>query len=252
MIETTMDNQDRVQPPEGEFENDEEAREFGRQVAMDSLLSEVLGRRPASEQVPLKTIRFPLWRKVAFAAAAALVAALVVGKLISPNAPQLEGWEVVATGNARFEVLGSARLRLESGELRVRSLEGANPAGTLTIETPNATATATGTELLIGSHQAAPNLNPSPQTPSQISTMISQLTRVFVLSGTVSLLNAAGETGGGANTLLAATGDEKPESIAIQAGNEFAFDLYRTLSGEANNVFFSPFSISSALAMATE
>ena len=35
----------------------------------------------------------------------------------------------------------------------------------------------------------------------------------------------------------------------VQGNNDFAFDLYRALSGEEGNLFYSPFSISQALAM---
>ena len=38
----------------------------------------------------------------------------------------------------------------------------------------------------------------------------------------------------------------------IDGNNEFAFDLYSELKGKSGNIFFSPFSISTALAMTYE
>src|SRR5262249_57378126 len=45
-----------------------------------------------------------------------------------------------------------------------------------------------------------------------------------------------------------------PNSAAVKASNDFACDLYRSLDQEnrGKNLFFSPFSISSALAMTLE
>jgi len=41
-------------------------------------------------------------------------------------------------------------------------------------------------------------------------------------------------------------------SSIVDANNQFAFDLYSKVSGEGGNVFFSPWSISTALAMTYE
>ena len=51
--------------------------------------------------------------------------------------------------------------------------------------------------------------------------------------------------------------DWPPEHAAdtqnvVDANNQFAFDLYEQLKGEEGNVFFSPYSISTALAMVYE
>lgn len=48
--------------------------------------------------------------------------------------------------------------------------------------------------------------------------------------------------------VLAAKKDNKAENIA-DSNNEFAFDLYSKLSSEEGNIFFSPYSISTALGM---
>ena len=50
-----------------------------------------------------------------------------------------------------------------------------------------------------------------------------------------------------------ATGDSSPTPVdpqhVAQANNAFAFDLYKKINSEGTNLFFSPYSISSALAM---
>src|SRR5262245_37949457 len=57
-------------------------------------------------------------------------------------------------------------------------------------------------------------------------------------------------------TVPSAAQDSKPAAAnpAVQAGNDFACDLYKVLGKdqEGKNVFFSPYSISSALAMTLE
>ena len=79
-------------------------------------------------------------------------------------------------------------------------------------------------------------------------------TRVLVLAGVVTLANAQGSVTGQANHLLAAETGKAPVNYAVTANSDFALDLYRQLSKEnsGENLFFSPYSISSALAMAAE
>ena len=83
---------------------------------------------------------------------------------------------------------------------------------------------------------------------------MTRLTRVLVLTGVVTLSNAMGTITGGANDLLAAEAGAQPTALAVKANSDFAFDSYRQLSGEnaGENLFFSPYSISSALAMTAE
>ena len=83
---------------------------------------------------------------------------------------------------------------------------------------------------------------------------MSKLTRVFILAGVVALSNHLGTVTGGANDLLAAEGDTAPIAHAVKANSDFAFDLYKQVAAEnaGDNVFFSPYSISSALAMTAE
>jgi len=84
--------------------------------------------------------------------------------------------------------------------------------------------------------------------------MTTKLTRVLVLAGTVTMTTAGGIASATANELIAATGNEAPANLVVQANSEFAVALYRQLSKEdaTGNLFFSPFSMSSALAMAAE
>jgi len=84
--------------------------------------------------------------------------------------------------------------------------------------------------------------------------MFSRLTRVLVLTGTVTLANALGSTSGGPGSLLAAETDKPPANIAVTANSDFGLDLYRQLAkgSPGKNLFFSPYSMSSALAMTAE
>ncbi|MFH1689899.1 MAG: serpin family protein [Candidatus Eisenbacteria bacterium] len=57
----------------------------------------------------------------------------------------------------------------------------------------------------------------------------------------------AGKTGGTKNEVVVEVTDEDVEAL-VDGGNNFAFDLYARLAGDGN-LFFSPYSISTALAM---
>ena len=83
---------------------------------------------------------------------------------------------------------------------------------------------------------------------------MTSLTRVLVLAGVVTLANAQGSVTGQANHLLAAETGKPPVNYAVTANSDFAVDLYRQLSKGSpdQNLFFSPYSVSSALAMAAE
>ena len=83
---------------------------------------------------------------------------------------------------------------------------------------------------------------------------MTSFTRVLVLAGVVTLANAQGSVTGQANHLLAAETGQAPTNYAVTANSDFALDLYRQLSKENadENLFFSPYSISSALAMTAE
>ncbi|MBT7065358.1 MAG: serpin family protein [Verrucomicrobia bacterium] len=79
-------------------------------------------------------------------------------------------------------------------------------------------------------------------------------TRVLVLSGIVTLTNQFGAVAGEANDLLVANPDSTPVKETVTANSQFAVDLYKQLAkeNEGKNLFFSPYSVSSALAMTAE
>jgi serpin B len=210
---------------------------------------------------PTKTIRFPqplLW-------IAAMAACLVIGLTMWLQQPQetapgrlpsqaaslvvtelAPGWVCESRG-ATFSIIAPGRVRLEQGELFVKSVameEGKGERRPLSIETDAGVATAKGTEFFIGSHNK--------QRGDEMNAM--KATRVLVLSGIVTLTNQFGAVAGEANDLLVADPDSAPVKETVKANSQFAVDLYKQVSreNEGKNIFFSPYSISSALAMTAE
>lgn len=174
----------------------------------------------------------------------------------SPLVQQVGRWSITPTGSADFQIVKPALVRLEHGELLVESAEdreigasdGADPppaTTSLTIETPAGNMVAERTKFYVGSHER-------PRTGED--TMNSSLTRVLILSGVVTLTNALGSVEGSRGDLLAAEPDSAPTKQVVQANSDFAFDLYQQLAreNEGESLFFSPYSVSGALAMATE
>lgn len=165
---------------------------------------------------------------------------------VSAPAITLAHWRVQPTGDANYTVLAPDRVRLDRGELLVESEQSDTPAldkHELTIETPDGRALAQGTLFYIGTHAS------NPKGPD-----MKRLTRVLILAGTVTLTNTLGSITGGPNDLLAAEPDQAPAKVAAQANTDFAIDLYHQLAkeNEGKNLFFSPYSISNALAMTME
>jgi len=157
------------------------------------------------------------------------------------------GWRAEGR-RADYQIVEPGLVRLQRGELYVESVPGEpadTPRGTLKIETPAGVATAAGTKFYIGAHAEAPQKKGTPMT---------RMTRILVVAGLVTLANPLGTVTGGANDLLAAEVDAAPLKHAVQANSDFAFDMYQQLSKEnaGKNLFFSPYSISSALAMTAE
>ena len=233
-------------PPDS-FENDEDAREFGRQLAIDSILGE-LYTEDSVEQTD-KVTAFPVWPRIA--AAAVVMLGVMVWKFL-PGGGQsalAAGWNVEPVGGAEFSIVDPHKIRLERGELLVFSDAGLPLGQPFTVETSNAVASADGTRFYVGTHEVPESLTTTNTPHSEMK----KLTRVLILSGTVGLATDAGSAVGNANELLVAENAEKPTNVAVQANSEFAIKLYRELSAkESGNVFFSPFSVSSALAMAAE
>ncbi len=192
------------------------------------------------------------------AAAALVVISLSVWKTIVPPTPvplaRLDArWVLEPTAGADYRVLDTNRVELRKGELRLHSLQPAS----MVVETPGAIATAQGTDFFIGTHAAKTKDNPQPNNQERNNKMklkMQNLTRVLVLTGVVTLTNAHGETTGKADNLLVAEAGKAPVNHAIAANSDFAVGLYGALAKEnvGKNLFFSPYSVSSALAMTAE
>jgi len=215
-------------------------------------LSAAVLRRVRARQTRRKAARW------AVAAAAAIVLLAVgaaawfsrgrPGPTPTPTPPAaLAGWRVAPTGAAAYRVVAPGRIRLDRGELLIESVAPMKPGAAraaLTVETPAGTVSARGTRFYVGSH-----------TPTKGATMnASQMTRVLVLSGVVTLATSAGLVAGEANELLVAEADKAPSKLAVQANSDFAFDLYAQLAKEnaGENLFFSPYSMLTALTMTAE
>ncbi len=191
------------------------------------------------------------WSRVASVAVAAVIIALLVEWMTPPSIrveitpPRVTqqvalapNWVAEHIGDARYELVEAGKVRLIQGELLVRSV-GSAP-GTLSIETPDGSARAHGTEFFIGTHQST-------------NTEMKRLTRVLVLSGTVTLTNSLGAATATERELLVVQQGESPQKIVARASNAFGVDLYRKLAQrDSGNMLFSPYSISVAMAMTLE
>lgn len=185
------------------------------------------------------------------AAAACLLVALAVtwrnAERPDPAVPALTGWRVLPTGAAEYRLLAGNRVRLDRGELLAEITEGEDPARPeLTVETSAGNVTATGERFYVACHDF--------KTPRTNGGIMNRLTRVLVLSGVVTLTTTLGTVTGPAGHLLAAETDKPPVNLAVAANSDFAFDLYARLARDHadKNLFFSPYSVSSALAMVAE
>jgi len=259
---------DRVELPGND---DESLREYGRQLALDSLLDLALGSgapRADSAVEPRQARFIPRrnWRIAATVAAgvAFLVSAAVLIWRPNPAKPppvkqidvaqdsakpvvtNVANWKIESTIPGAYEVLGPRRIHLDRGELHIRSAD-ADDGNPLLVETPAGVVTAGQTDCFVGSHKvSSPNAEGPP--------MLNHLTRVLVLAGIASLANPHGTSSGGPGHLLAAERDKAPSDHVVQANSAFALDLYGQLAREKpeKNLFFSPYSLSTALAMTAE
>ena len=201
--------------------------------------------------------RLMAWWAIAPLAAACVALATVFywsgGKSV-PTPPDastiaMANWRIEPTGKARFAVLGERSLRLDQGELYVESTRPQDEqpdAHGLTVLTPEGEAHAKGSRFYIGTH-------PQPSPLAKDDSM-NRLTRILILSGMVSLTNPLGSITGNANDLLAAETGKAPVNHAIAANSDFAVSLYGSLAKEnqGKNLFYSPYSMSIALAMTAE
>ena len=214
---------------------------------------------PAVDQAPA-VAAVPRRRPLRWvAAAAAMVACLALagwwaGSTFRQGPPELvalaPAWRVEPTGAAGYRVVEPTLIRLDRGELLVESTGNSGDAASsaktpLRIQTPLGEVVAEGTRFYVGMHE--------PSTKG-VRPMFKPITRVLVLAGVVTLTNALGSVQGTAGELLAAEPGKAPTNLAVQANSDFAFDLYAQFAKEnaGKNMFFSPYSISSALAMTAE
>lgn len=263
----------RVELPTGDAES---RREFGRQLAMDALLELALHAptEPPPERASPSKSR---WMWLAAIAAICVVVAVtpVLLRRLSDNQPHelaqdqrlappapgshlktiqsvpgidLADWRIEPTGAAVFRTVAAQRLRLDRGELHVAHVQSSEMTEPVVVETELATVTAAeDAEFLIGTHY------PDPSNGDGIP-MFAPLTRVLVLAGVVTLATPAETLTGTSGHLLAAERDKPPVSFAVEANNGFAFDLYGELARKQPDagLFFSPYSLSVALAMTAE
>ena len=157
------------------------------------------------------------------------------------------GWRIAPTGAAAFRVLGRDAVRLERGELLVEPTGEMPGAESLTIETPAGRVTGDAARFYVGCHG-------NPGTGKERPMKTTMLTRVLVLAGVATLANVHGEATGRADDLLVAQENGAPQRDAVAANGDFALDLYGQLAKEhdGKNLFFSPYSMASALAMTAE
>ncbi|MDP7019921.1 MAG: serpin family protein, partial [Pirellulaceae bacterium] len=181
------------------------------------------------------------------------------GAVTPPTGQLAAGWRVTPTGAAEYQVVEPTLVSLISGELLVESVKDSsatnntnnNASATLRIKTPHGEAVAAGTRFFIGSHSQEEQ---GTQLQGGETIMLKSLTRVLVLSGVVSLTTSMGSLDGTSGELLSAELDKAPTKVAVKSNSDFALDLYKQLAKEnaGENLFFSPYSISSALAMTVE
>lgn len=257
--------------PLPDSDDDESLREYGRQLAMDSLLRQHYQTSAAMPVAALIESESPqslpsishrsAWRHRYRWVAAAAVAVTITTFLMFPSwrgprhvthsiARQLHGWTIDPVGEAQYTVTGTNVVQLERGEIMIVRT-GDEQATPLTVQTPNSQITSRQAKCLIGVHHASQD-SFIPGAPN----MWKQLTRVLVLSGLVTLATDRGAVEGQAAELLAAADKQPPVAVtvAVQSNTQFAVDLYRQLAADAGdeNLFLSPFSISSALTMLVE
>lgn len=261
------------------IENDDEAVEIcSEQFVIEAMLQwhfGLVGTEMAAENKSTKIIPFRPQKRIVMAVLSlAACLAIVVGvsfwlklatgrqeesthsvvKTISPTSAKFaEEWSIVPTGGAVYEIVSSTCVRLVAGEIFIKSISNGNKAvPSISVETASGTATADGTSFYIGTHKT--QIETEKGNLEMNTEKIGRLTRVLVLSGVVTLSNALGTVTGTANELLSAKEGSKPAKEVVKSNSDFAINLYQELAKEnpGKNLFFSPFSILSALAMTAE
>lgn len=253
-------------------QNSEARRQYLRFLTIHGLLEQAAVAIPADPAaltmleppapLPLRgKRRLQLWPITA--AAAALLTAVTAwwllsndqdeGKIVQPPARLVSTWKVTPTGQARFEQLTPTSLKLEHGEVRIEAIQveaqgqdAPQEAMSMTVATPAGKVTVDGSDFLVGAHELVQS--------QEKGEGMKHFTRVLVLAGIATLINPHGSITGEADNLLAAQADQAPAKHAVEANAGLAIDLYRQLKKQkpGPNLFFSPYSISLALAMTAE
>ena len=256
MIENSQNGPEKP----SDLTDDEAVREYGRQVAMDNLIREALQGRDAGQSLAENIVSIQTEKKRgrkmavigAWAAAACVVGMLGVSiwKMGVDSGKEIvaldDRWTLKAGADADYSIVEPNLVRLRRGELQFASLQPAS----LVVETPNAVATANGTHFYIGHHSETRQ-----NQPTRKMNIAKNMTRLFVLAGIVTMSNESGSVQAAENEAAVVAGSEEaPVKIAVKANSKFATDLYARFAteNEGENVFFSPYSISTALLMAAE
>ncbi len=248
-------------------ENPERLAEFTRIHNTSRLAHEAqTAVEPTITTIHSESKRPAIWKRALLPIAACLVVMLGLsiwkfggdtsGKTIATvaNPVALDSrWQLVAGEGAKYSIVSPYLVRLQRGELEFSSSEPAD----LVVETPHAAASAEGTHFLIGHHTETINQPDQPSTNQQttkMKTTTKTMSRLFVLAGIVTMTNNSGTVKAGENEAVVAGAKGAPEKITVKANSDFAFDLYKQLAKEndGKNLFFSPYSVSGALAMAAE
>ncbi len=151
------------------------------------------------------------------------------------------GWKVTAVGQTKFEYGPKGEIILNKGELQ---LQRESSQQEVRVVTPHGVVSSTNSQFIVGLCR--------PENPGGIA--VKPFVRVLVLAGMVTLSNSLGTVSAEEGVILKAAENEKPVKIAVRANSAFAWDLYRELAKRdaTGNIFVSPFSVSSALAMVGE
>jgi serine protease inhibitor len=242
-------------------ENPERLAEFTRIHSTSRLVHETqTAAMPVVSAADFEIEKPVTWRRALLPLAACLVVMLGISfwkfgggigggniaTIVDPAALDSR-WQLVAGEGAKYSIVSPNLVRLRSGELHFASLQPAS----LVVETPHAVATAEGTRFYIGHHTET--IKPTNQRTTNMKTT-KTISRLFVLAGIVTMTNNSGTVKAGENEAVVAGANAAPEKITVQANSDFAFDLYKQIAkeNEGKNLFFSPYSVSSALAMAAE
>ncbi len=230
--------------------NDEAIREYGRQRALDALTRCALTSKNKKNITLInknkKISSAIIWPLIATAACISGFIMLSQDNHQKPTKTSPislnSNWKITPTANTDYTIISPNHIKLNQGELRLTSSKTTK----IKIETPQAIATAQNTDFIIGHHKE--NNEPSN------NMKLNNLTRMLVLTGIATMTTQQGSLQASENESIIAKDNGELEKIVVTANSKFAFDLYSQLAKEkpGQNIFFSPYSTSSALLLAAE